>query len=35
MWKQKNLGSLDPNRDYVLRFYLKDADLFAYEINDR
>ena len=34
-WKQHSLADLDPSRAFVLRFHLKDADLFAFELMGR
>lgn len=33
-WRKKGLRDLELGRAYALRFYLKDADLFAWEVND-
>jgi len=32
VWKEKRLSDAPADREVVLRFYLKDADLFAYEL---
>ena len=32
VWKEKRLSDVPADREVVLRFYLKDADLFAYEL---
>jgi len=31
-WKEKQFSDLDPHKPVILRFYVWDADLFAYEI---